>query len=115
MGPCMTQTAVRTVIVATAAAGLVFAPLPALAGDVFTYGRPEVIAAKDKLLEEAQAKAVAAMEELAAAKAKVSSKVNNAVAQVRLCSTQPGLPYLGSLLMEHKFSWVRTRQWHGTK
>ena len=81
-----TQVAIRTMIAATAAAGLMFAPAPAMAGDVFTYGRSEVIAAKEKLLEEAQAKAVAAMEELAAAKSKVSSTVNNTVAQVGLWS-----------------------------
>ena len=69
-------------IAATAAAGLVLAPAPATAGDVFTYGRSEVIAAKEKLFEEAQAKAVAAMEELAAARAKVSSTVKDSVAQV---------------------------------
>ena len=80
----MTQVAVKAMIAATAAAGLALAPTPAMAADVFTYGRPNVIAAKEKLFEEAQAKAIAAMEELAAAKAKVSSTVGTAVAQVRV-------------------------------
>ncbi len=81
-------------IAATAAAGLVLAPAPATAADVFTYGRENVIAAKEKLFEEAQAKAVAAMEELAAAKGKVITSVTDTVAQVVFRMTNRAPPAL---------------------
>ena len=38
-------------IAVTAAASLTAAPLPAMAGDVFTYGRPQIIAERERLFE----------------------------------------------------------------
>ena len=45
------QVAIRSLIAVSAAASLAVAPVPAMAADVFTYGRPAKIAEKEQLLE----------------------------------------------------------------
>jgi hypothetical protein len=45
------QVAIKAIIAASAVGSLAAAPLPAMAGDVFTYGRPAIIAERERLFE----------------------------------------------------------------